>query len=235
MLTALCQRAAFSTVVHGDSRRLTRRRDSTGRGPGGTGGTRKGEKVPPVASLTAKRTLVRHVGGIPFAIARMTGGRNARTPPHLFSLASLRIRYGGGFTCSTSRALGLVRSLCRGGIAACPHMSAAFLDSSVCPGYSGVLTKLAPCAMFATPLTKRGLVGSGGMFSGSGMASRRTVVPAKRPPMGLARVRGQMFSLMTHHFVTMFCPSYGFTAAAMVNRTSDVRFGTAKGRVLSPK
>lgn len=182
-----------------------------------------------------KVTLIRHVGSLPFIIASITGGSKGRCTPHLFSLASLRIRYGGGFTCSTSRALGLVRSLCRGGIAACPHMSAAFLDSSVCPGYPGVLGKLGSCRMLAAPLTKTSLPGSGGIFSDSGMASRRTVVPAKIRPRGLASVRHEMFSLVTHQFVTIFCPSYGISAAAIVKRISDVRFGMANGRVLRPK
>lgn len=201
---------------------------------GGPGGRRRGQNVSPVASHRHKLILLSRVGGSLFAIASIAGGRKERTPLHLFSLASLRIRYGGGFTCSTSRALGVVRSLCRGGITACPHMSAACLDSSVCPGYPNVLGNLHSCRAFATPLAKATLLGSGGIFSGSGMASRRTVVPANRRPRGLASVRHHMFSLVTHHFVTMFCPSYGFTAAAMLNRMRDVRFGTANGRVLRP-
>lgn len=198
-------------------------------------GQARGPNVSPVTDHRRKRTLMRHVGGLPFAIASMIGGSKGRCTPHLFSLASLRMRYGGGFTCSTSRALGLVRSLCRGGIAACPHMSAAFLDSSVCPGYPGVLGKLHSCRLLATPLTNIALPGSGGIFSDSGIASRRTVVPAKMPPRGLASVRHQIFSLVTHQFVTIFCPSYGVSAAAMVNRMSKVRFGMANGRVLRPK
>lgn len=170
-----------------------------------------------------------------FAIASVSRGGKGRCTPHLFSLASLRIRYGGGFTFATSSALGLVRSLCRGGIAACPHISAAFLDSSVCPGIPGALGNLISCVSLATSLLGTGVQGSGHMFSGSGIASRRTVVPANMPTHGLASGRQGICSLIIHHFVTTFCPSYRVSAAAMLNGISGMSFGMANGRVLGPK
>lgn len=222
MLTAVCHSARFATADNGfaDGRRNRGTFDAVTNGP--------------------------------FAIASMDGGGKGRTPPRLCSLASLRISYGGGFTCSTSVALGLVRDLCRGGCAACPHMSARFLASSVCPGYPRVLGNIDRTGVTdrrgCLPLVRRlttangGLPGDGGMFSGDGIASRRTVVPANIPPAKLASVRTGICSLVTGQFVDIFCPSYGFSAAAMLNRIvgrskpgpRGVRFGIDNGRVLRP-
>lgn len=143
----------------------------------------------------------------------MADGRGGSFTPNLCSLAALRERTGQGCKCSTGRALGVVRHLCRGrGMLACPEASSECVKGSVIPAVGRQLETYTakPCEGPTNTLVGRPIHTGKDFISSGGIDSRRTVVPARRF-IRLSRVAGRrhgVCSVMIHEFLDILCPPF---------------------------
>lgn len=130
----------------------------------------------------SSRTTTQRVGttyrGSRTIYASLGGRGGATTPPGLFSLATLRQRTGHLCKFATGRALSCTRTLCRGQLLACPHASDGCVASSVRNDAGRLVANLYTTLPFVRNIGLRTSLTE--VYSGDGMASRRTVLPATR-------------------------------------------------------
>lgn len=181
--------------------------------------------------------LTRYQGRVVSAVRGIAHGRGSRGPPLLCSLAALRHSTGHLLNCDTRRALGCIRDLCRGGLAACPHAS----DYCVASSSRRVLTKLTSRLRrflnVTTSATSSTIPQAQYAIGQSGIASRRTVLPAQdvlRTSLSTlpAKRQGILGLVVTQALVTIDGPCHCLRAV-LAARYTNRRFATGNGRVLS--